>query len=271
VSWLAAVALLCFAANSVLARLALRAEQIDAASFTAIRLASGAIALWLLLRARGAAIADGFRTLDRRPAALSTRPFSFAYLGSRPAPAPCSVRRVQLTMIGAGIQAGERPHAREWIGLGVALAGLLYLNLRLSAPARWARRSGDCRRRLGCYSLREEARSRHSDRPSKASYLPRPWDWPLLQSAPRARTSAASASRVQLPRGARLGWGYAAWYAVLPRLALRGPAPFSSRCRPSRRSPESCCSTSACRSASWFPQSRSSASRTRDLGSRSSR
>jgi hypothetical protein len=46
-------AMLAFASNSLLCRIALRDTSIDAASFTSIRLASGALVLWVLLRSRG--------------------------------------------------------------------------------------------------------------------------------------------------------------------------------------------------------------------------
>ena len=54
-SWLRLVilvstAMLAFAANSLLCRMALKHTAIDAASFTAIRLASGACMLWLVVR-----------------------------------------------------------------------------------------------------------------------------------------------------------------------------------------------------------------------------
>ena len=117
-SWLAPLALLCFAANSILARLALRTGQIDAASFTAIRLAAGALALWLLLRGRRAAPASppAGRWTGALLLFLYAAPFSFAYLSlSAGTGALILFGAVQLTMIGAGLRAGERPPAREWI------------------------------------------------------------------------------------------------------------------------------------------------------------
>ena len=47
---LTALAMLAFAGNSLLCRLALKHTAIDAASFTGIRLVAGALVLWLLLR-----------------------------------------------------------------------------------------------------------------------------------------------------------------------------------------------------------------------------
>lgn len=44
---LTTLAMIAFAANSLLCRIALREAHIDAASFTAVRLAAGALTLWL--------------------------------------------------------------------------------------------------------------------------------------------------------------------------------------------------------------------------------
>jgi drug/metabolite transporter (DMT)-like permease len=154
VSWAAALALVCFAANSVLARLAIRPgaggalPQADPATFTALRLAAGAAALVLMRRARPTKTegrkdgrTEGPTPADRWLAALLlflyAAPFSFAYV-SLPTGTGALVLfgAVQLTMIGAGLRGGERPHVREWAGLGVALAGLVALNLPgLGAPS----------------------------------------------------------------------------------------------------------------------------------------
>jgi len=130
---LAVLALVAFAANSVLARLALGSGRIDPASFTAIRLAAGALALWLLVSRQPAPAVPTSRSSRWIGAALLflyAAPFSFAYL-SLPTGTGALVLfgAVQLTMIGAALRGGERPGPREWIGLLVALAGLVYLNL----------------------------------------------------------------------------------------------------------------------------------------------
>lgn len=137
---LALASLIAFAANSVLARLALRSGSIDAASYTSIRLATGAFALALLV------LAGGQRPTERgtwRGAfwlALYALPFSFAYLAlSTGAGALILFGAVQLTMIGTGIARGERPTGREWVGLGVAVVGLLALvSPGVTAPPAWA-------------------------------------------------------------------------------------------------------------------------------------
>ena len=223
--WLAPVALLAFAANSILARLALRSGQIDPASFTAIRLASGALFLWVLLRGRASSPGTG-GTGPWVGALLLfayAAPFSFAYLGlSAGTGALVLFGAVQLTMIGAGLLSGERPHAREWLGLGIALSGLVYLNLPgLSAPplldAALMAAAGVA---WGLYSLR----GRSADQPLRqtaASFLfATPMGLALAAvGLPNAHAGAAGVACAIASGALASGGGYAAWYAVLPRLS----------------------------------------------------
>lgn len=126
------IALVAFGSNSLLTRLALGSQQIDAASFTALRLASGALMLAALVIAqsrswtalRGAGLAG--------PVALFVyaAPFSFAYLRIGAAVGALVLFGVvQLTMIGYGIAHGERPTPMMWLGLVLAAGGLLALTL----------------------------------------------------------------------------------------------------------------------------------------------
>jgi len=126
-----------FAANSVLCRMALGTGAVDAASFSTIRLASGAVMLLLivLLRDRGTFQGGG----DWRSAFwlfLYAVPFSFAYLGlGAGTGALILFGSVQATMLLSAWRAGERPSALQWSGLLIALAGLVYLvSPGLSAP-----------------------------------------------------------------------------------------------------------------------------------------
>src|SRR5687768_13001068 len=109
----AAIATLCvaalvgFAANSLLCRAALGAQTIDAASFTAIRLASGAAILVTL--ARGSSPRAGSWASGAALAAYAAA-FSFAYLRlSTATGALILFGLVQITMIGSGVARGERP------------------------------------------------------------------------------------------------------------------------------------------------------------------
>lgn len=130
-----------FAANSLLCRLALAGNAIDPASFTTIRLVSGAMALWLVAGVRGRAKESqnpGHRG-DWVSAAmlfLYAIAFSFAYVSlSAGMGALLLFGSVQATMILAGLSSGERPHAIQWAGLCIALGGLFCLVLPgLTAP-----------------------------------------------------------------------------------------------------------------------------------------
>ena len=127
-----------FAANSLLCRAALGAHRIDASSFTLVRLASGAIALALLVRlapGRRAAASSGSWRAGAALFAYAIA-FSFAYLRlGASVGALVLFPVVQTTMILGGLRSGERPRAMQWLGLGVAFAGLVALTLPgLTAP-----------------------------------------------------------------------------------------------------------------------------------------
>lgn len=129
-TWLlTAGAMTAFAANSILCRMALGGRTIDAASFTAVRLASGAAALVMLslvFRDRHAPAAGSW--LSGLQLSLYAVAFSFAYLSlSAGTGALILFGSVQTTMILSGLLHGERPNLLQWAGLVVALAGLVYL------------------------------------------------------------------------------------------------------------------------------------------------
>jgi drug/metabolite transporter (DMT)-like permease len=124
------LAMVAFAANSLLNRLALGNSAIDAASYTAVRLVSGAIMLAIIgmlsrengwISQRGSWLSAGFLFSY----AIA---FSFAYLSlSTGTGALILFGSVQLTMIVMALASGERPHLLEWTGLFLALGGLVYL------------------------------------------------------------------------------------------------------------------------------------------------
>jgi drug/metabolite transporter (DMT)-like permease len=140
---LVSLAMLAFAGNSVLCRLALRDTAIDAASFTTVRLVSGALALWLIVRLRGVAGSRVVRSGGDWRSAFAlfvyAAGFSFAYesLGAGTG-ALLLFGAVQATMIGRGLARGERLRGLQWLGLASALAGLIGLLLPgWSAPPLW--------------------------------------------------------------------------------------------------------------------------------------
>jgi len=123
-------ALIGFAANSLLCRMALADRHIDAASFTGVRLASGAVVLALLAWSRPRADARAGSWSSAAALVLYAAPFSFAYLRlGAGVGALVLFATVQATMIGWGIVRGERPRALVWVGLVLALAGLVALTL----------------------------------------------------------------------------------------------------------------------------------------------
>ena len=133
---LTALAMIAFAGNSLLCRLALRDTTIDAASFTTIRLFSGAVMLWLVVRIRGGAYTGAGNWRSAFALFAYAAGFSFAYL-SLPAASGALLLfgAVQATMISHGLWAGERLRRMQLAGLVLAFGGLVGLLLPgLSAP-----------------------------------------------------------------------------------------------------------------------------------------
>ena len=123
-----AFALACFAFNSILCRLALKTDEADAASFTLIRLASGAITLLLISSFVSKTDAKRGNWLSAFFLFAYAVCFSFAYIDLTTATGALILfGSVQTTMIVAALVSGERPTILEWIGLIIALAGLIYL------------------------------------------------------------------------------------------------------------------------------------------------
>lgn len=106
---LAMLAMIAFAANSLLCRMALKVTGIDAGSFTSIRIISGALVLWLIVRARGASNKMKGSWLSALALFIYAAGFSFAYV-MLPTAAGALILfgAVQATMIGYGLWIGER-------------------------------------------------------------------------------------------------------------------------------------------------------------------
>lgn len=132
------LALAAFAANSVLCRMALGGTVIDAGSFSAIRLASGAAALLLILAVReGGRVRPSGSWVSAGWLFLYAVAFSFAYLDLRTGTGALILfGSVQAAMILAAFWAGDRPDVRESAGMLLALGGLGYLaSPGLAAPS----------------------------------------------------------------------------------------------------------------------------------------
>ena len=131
---LTTLALIAFAANTVLCRLALGANTIDAPSFTAVRLASGAIALMLILALTLRTSRSVKPTRGSWFAAsmlfLYAITFSFAYLTLDTATGALILfGAVQISIIVISLFSGNRLRLSEWLGVFIAFAGFVYLFL----------------------------------------------------------------------------------------------------------------------------------------------
>lgn len=227
-SLLTTLAMLAFAGNSVLCRLALRDTAIDPASFTSLRLISGAAVLWLLLRSRSQRGEAGGSWGSAIALFVYAAAFSWAYIQLDAASGALLLfAAVQVSMLGIGLLRGERLSAAQTAGLALALVGLAALLApganappvlpaisMLSAGVAW-----------GLYSLR----GRGAADPLAAtagnfaravpltlilSLITLPWLMVDLGGALYALASGALTS----------GLGYAIWYAALPGLRASAAA-----------------------------------------------
>ena len=125
-----ALALICFAANSVLCRLALKSGEMDPATFTIVRLASGAIVLSLIVFASGKKPQSAGNWISGVMLFVYAIAFSLAYVKlSAGTGALLLFGAVQATMIIGSMVAKKNPTVAQWIGLSLAIAGVAYLLL----------------------------------------------------------------------------------------------------------------------------------------------
>jgi drug/metabolite transporter (DMT)-like permease len=138
---LAGAALLCFAANSILCRLALAPKLIDPATFTSVRVLSAAAMLTAAVLLRSRRLPRIALAIPRSIAAVFAYLifFSFAYMRLGAATgALILIAGVQLTMFFAAWREGETFSLVSWAGVGLAFFGVLYLLLPgVSAPDPW--------------------------------------------------------------------------------------------------------------------------------------
>jgi drug/metabolite transporter (DMT)-like permease len=216
------LAMIAFAGNSLLCRIALKHTTIDPASFTTIRLISGALMLWLIMCVRRDTPLGRGNWLSAFALFTYAAGFSFAYV-SIPAATGALLLfgAVQATMIGHAIWVGERLRKLQLAGFVIALAGLVGLLLPgLSAPPMFGSLlmlgAGVA---WGVYSLRGRGAGDPTRvtagnflraAPIAAAFSILMFDYNSLDSAGfgYAVTSGALAS----------GIGYAIWYTVLPVL-----------------------------------------------------
>ncbi len=217
------LALAAFAGNSLLCRAALRDTGIDAASFTVVRIAAGAAALWLIVRLRRCA-PGGHGSWGSAAALFAyAAAFSFAYLSLTAATGALLLfGAVQVTMIGIGFIRGERLRPGQWFGLALAATGLVGLLLPgLSAPplggALLMIAAGVA---WGMYSLRGRAGG-DPTAVTAGNFLRACVPAAALAAAllPWARIDAMGIALALLSGAVTSGIGYAIWYAALPGLS----------------------------------------------------
>jgi len=225
---LVVVAMIAFAGNSLLCRIALREGHIDAASFSALRLASGALMLWLLVRRQEGGGAGHGSWISAFALFAYAAGFSFAYL-SLPAAAGALLLfgAVQATMIGYGLWRGERLNLLQGGGLLLAAGGLIGLMLPgLSAPPlRGALLMIAAGIAWGVYSLRGRgvARATASTAGNFIRALPFAAVLSLL-TLQHAALSPAGIGYAVASGALASGLGYAIWYSVLPALRATSAA-----------------------------------------------
>ena len=237
---LTTAALVGFSANSLLTRAALGAGAIDAPSFTLIRLITGAVTLAILVRpfatrpSTGARVAlssvEGRRAQSGRGSwlaafALAGYAVAFTVAYTRIGAAVGALLlfgAVQITMTGTGLMRGERPGRVDWIGVGLAIAGLAVLTLPgASAPdlvgAVLMLAAGAC---WGVYSLL--GRASRDPLGTTAGNFVRASLLALIALAaalPAASLSWHGALLATASGSLASGVGYTFWYAALPALA----------------------------------------------------
>jgi drug/metabolite transporter (DMT)-like permease len=219
---LTAATLACFAANSLLCRAALRPGLVDPATFTTVRLASGAAVLALLLAASRRARPSG-GTLGSALALFAyAAAFSLAYVRiGAGVGALLLFASVQVTMVGWTTLRGARPTPRQALGIVVALAGLAWLalpgasapdpagaGLMLASGAAW-----------GAYTLRGRSSGNPLANTAHNFLLSVPLT--LAFSAVSLRGAAATCPGILLAVASGAiasGGGYSLWYSVVPAL-----------------------------------------------------
>ncbi|HWM26777.1 MAG TPA: DMT family transporter [Chthoniobacterales bacterium] len=225
---LTALAMVAFAGNSLLCRLALKETGIDAASFTFIRILSGAVALWLIVKARKASWREAGNWISALALFAYAAAFSFAYIVlSAGTGALLLFGAVQATMIFWGLRQGERLGLIQLVGLALALCGLVALLfpglsapplrgsiLMLGAGVAW-----------GVYSLRGKAAG-DPVTTTAGNFLRAVPLAALLSLAlfPWSRLDWAGIGYAVISGAIASGAGYVIWYTALPSLKAASAA-----------------------------------------------
>ena len=220
---LVAATLVGFSSNSLLTRGALDSGALDPASFTLIRLVTGALTLALLLRLRGRAAAGRESWASAIWLTVYAIAFTLSYVRIGAAVGALLLfGAVQVTMIGTGLVRGERPARIDWLGVALAAAGLVVLTLPgLSAPdvpgAALMLTAGAC---WGAYSLAGRAGTdplgRTARNFTRASLLAVPF---LVVSLGDLTITSSGVWLAAASGSLASGVAYTLWYMALPSLA----------------------------------------------------
>ena len=225
---LTVLAMLAFAGNSLLCRMALALSRLDAATFTNVRLAAGALILALLVSVKGKAPINKGNWLSALALFVYAAGFSFAYLTlATGTGALLLFGAVQVTMIGLGILKGERLCTWQIAGFTLAFSGLVGLLLPgLSAPPL----QGSLLMLLagvawGVYSLRGKSAGDPLQVTAGNFLRAALLSAVLLVFIPRDSAANIAGLGYAVASGALTsGLGYALWYSVLPALTAANAA-----------------------------------------------
>jgi drug/metabolite transporter (DMT)-like permease len=216
------LSMVAFAGNSLLCRAALENTTIDAASFTAIRIVSGAACLLIVTAFAGSGRKSGGSWWSALALFAYAALFSYAYLGlSAATGALLLFGAVQITMITRGLYAGERFSSLQIVGLVLAIGGLVGLLLPgLSAPppsaATLMLAAGVA---WGCYSLRGQGAADPIAATTGNFLRSVPFALALVLFMRAGLELDALGVAYAVASGALTsGLGYSIWYAVLPAL-----------------------------------------------------
>ncbi len=220
--------MLAFAANSLLCRMALKNTLIDAGTYAALRLVSGALALCVIAWwTQGVKLPKG-RWGSALALFVYATAFSFAYVKLPTATGALVLfSAVQITMIGYGLYAGERLRALQWLGFLLALGGLVALlspNLQAPPPGSAALMMG-AGVAWGVYSLRGKRQGNPALATAGNFLRAAPLALVLLLLT-RGQIAFETAGVVLAVASGVVasGIGYVIWYAALPQITATGAA-----------------------------------------------
>jgi drug/metabolite transporter (DMT)-like permease len=221
---LTTAALVGFAANSILCRMALQPGLIDAATFTTVRLVSGALVLVALDGAAGAGRGSGRGGSWASAAALFAyaAAFSFAYVRIGAAVGALLLfGAVQAAMLAWALRSGERLGLAQWLGLAMALGGLVVLvapGVSRPDPAGAALMAG-AGVAWGVYTLRGRGTARPLAATAANFARAVPFTLALSATSPAPlHVTGWGAGLAALSGALASGVGYSLWYAALAGL-----------------------------------------------------